>query len=183
MAKPQGTLAAHLQQPYRQTSSAFGGTALRNPGGFGAAYIEAKSAIGAKSFLEVGTTVVSLPLRVDPITDPRRAKFVVDLMPTQQTGTGMFSYLQETARDLQAAVAEPGTIKPVSTITLQRVDERLKAIAHVSEPVDRYTIEDAPNLAAFLEGELAYGLSLGLDAYVVAAILAGATDGGATVTL
>ncbi len=92
----------------------------------------------------------------------------------------MFSYLRQSARTNNAAVVAPGALKPESTYTLERIDSKTVVIAHVSEPIDRYMIEDAPMLQSFLNQELVYGLNKALDARTVANIRTAATAGSTT---
>ena len=76
-----------------------------------------------------------------------------------------------------------GAVKPTSTFSLERVDDRTKVIAHATEPIDRFTIEDAPLLRAFIDGELRLGLDLALDARIVAALIEEATEGESTLDI
>ena len=76
-------------------------------------------------------------------------------------------------------------IRSATKVTREVIDagDRLKVIAHLSEPIDRFDIEDAPLLQQFLESEMSYGLDVATDGVVVTAILAAATDAGSTVDL
>lgn len=135
------------------------------------------------ALLETGSTAVAVPLRSKPIEDPRRARFVFELLAEEDAPNGMFSYLKQASRDLNAAVVPTGTKKPVSTFSLERVDDRTDVIAHVSEPIDRFVVEDAPLLRRFVDDELRLGLNLALDTLVVNALLAEATQGDGSVSL
>ena len=52
-----------------------------------------------------------------------------------------------------------------------------RAFAHVTEPIDRYLLEDALNLRQFLDTELRYGLGKAFDTHVVTEITTAATRG------
>ena len=164
-------------------SVSMSGRPSRNPDGLGARFIEARTMTGFKSLLDVGSTAVPMDIRPDPIADPRRAKFVYQLLGEELAPYGVFSYLAQTTRTNNAAVVASGALKPTSVYTLTRTDDRLKVIAHLSEPIDRFDIEDAPLLQQFLESEMSYGLDVATDGVVVTAILAAATDAGSTVDL
>lgn len=169
----------------------FPGAGAPVAGGYswGQSFIDSRlqSAGGRSNFqaavLSPGSTAVSVPLRPTPITDPRRARFVYELLGEEDAPGGLFSYLKQTARDLNAAVVAPGARKPTSTFSLTRVNDSTKVIAHVTEPIDRFVIEDAPLLRQFIDDELRLGVNLALDAVVVAAILDAATAGETTLDL
>ena len=59
----------------------------------------------------------------------------------------------------------------------------MKVIAHLSEPIDRFWLEDNGALRQFLDQELRYGLAKALDARVVNVITTEATPGSGTVDL
>ncbi len=171
--------------PHGGSGLSLSGRPSRNPDGLGARFIEARTGpmSGFKSLLDVGSTAVPMDIRPDPIADPRRAKFVYQLLGQELAPYGVFSYLSQTVRTNNAAVVARGARKPTSVYTLTRTDDRLRVIAHLSEPIDRFDVEDAPLLQQFLESEMSYGLDVATDGVVVTAILAGATDAGTTVNL
>ena len=150
---------------------------------WGREFTQAREASGTKALLDPGTTPVTVPLAAEPVTDPRQAQFVYQLVPTEDAPSGMFSYLRQSARTNLAAVVASGALKPESVYSLARVDSKTVVIAHVSEAIDRFMIEDAPMLQAFLNQELVYGLNKALDARVVANIRTAATAGSTTLNL
>ncbi|KRF10913.1 hypothetical protein ASH02_18910 [Nocardioides sp. Soil796] len=78
-----------------------------------------------------------------------------------------FSYLRQTSRDNNAAPVTPGTEKPVSQYGLIDVHDELSVVAHVSEEVPRYWLEDDQKLQAFLDAELRYGLGVALEDQII----------------
>jgi hypothetical protein len=136
------------------------------------------------SLLEVGTIPVSTLLSPTPIVDARQAHFVFELCPSPPASGGVFSYLKQTARINNAAVVPKGSLKPTSIYTLKRVDDAVDTIAHLSEPINVADLSDAPLLATFLNGELAFGLSKAIDKVLVDAILLAAfsTHGDVSLT-
>ena len=113
------------------------------------------------------------------ITDAQRVTLVRELIPARGTDTGMFSYLQQSVRTNNAAVVAEGERKSTSVYTMIRIDDRVDTVAHLSEPIPRQYLEDAPLLRQFFDSELCYGLDLALDAEIVAAILAEAATADA----
>lgn len=159
-------------------------------GSWGRAFVEARSHSGIltgsgfqAAVLAPGSTAVAVPLRIEPIVDARRARFIAQLLTEQDAPTGQLSYMRQTVRQLNAAVVAAGAAKPISTVTLEKVEDSTKVIAHISEPISRFDLADAPSLMAFIDSELQLGLYLAFDTRIVAALLAAATQGEATLDL
>ncbi len=133
----------------------------------------------SKALLEVGSTAVESPIFAEPLADARQAKFVYQLMPSSEAEGGKFGYLAQTARTNNAAEVATGALKPVSIFTLERVNDTTKVFAHVTEAIDRYLLEDAPNLRQFLDQELRYGLGKAFDAHVITDLTAAVALGTA----
>lgn len=74
-----------------------------------------------------------------------------------------YAYLRQTTRQNNAATVASGAVKPTSAYGLTRVEDRLRVIAHLSEPIDKYHLQDAPDLQTFVADELAYGLDLAVE--------------------
>ena len=66
-----------------------------------------------------------------------------------------------------AAVVAEGAVKPTSTYTLVRVEDKLDVVAHLSEAVPRFWIADNVALEQFLTNEMTYGLALAVEALIV----------------
>ncbi|MDP8905502.1 MAG: phage major capsid protein [Chloroflexota bacterium] len=131
---------------------------------WGEAVVDANSEYGAmKALLSAGTVPVSVPLNPDPVRNPVRPRFLREIIPSRRNDTGHFSYLRQTARTNNAAPVAEGGLKPTSVYTLERVDEPIATIAHLSEPIPRQQLEDAPLLRQFVDDELRLGLFLALD--------------------
>lgn len=125
------------------------------------------SGINAALLDPSGTVPVSVPLSPLAVTDPRRARFVRELMPNQPAENGHYSYFRQKARTNNAAAVERGALKPTSVYTLERIDDRTRTVAHLSEPIPRQDLEDAALLRQFVDEELRYGLYLAVDAQIL----------------
>jgi hypothetical protein len=146
---------------------------------WGDAVLAAGSRDGMKSIITAGSAAVAVPLNPEPVVDGRRVNFLRQLIPTPAGGgttNGAFAYLRQTVRTNNAAVVPVGTRKPTSVFTLERVSDEVDTIAHLSEPIPRQWLDDAPLLRQFVDSELRHGLDLELDAEIVTAILAEAID-------
>ncbi|HKS48207.1 MAG TPA: phage major capsid protein [Amycolatopsis sp.] len=80
---------------------------------------------------------------------------------------GVWAYLRQTLRDNQAAVVPPGARKPTSRYTLERKEGRSVTIAHLTEPISRQDLADAPLLESFVDFELRLGLEDALENEII----------------
>lgn len=162
--------------PHNDDTGPDGSLSPRLPGpDWGSAVIAANEAQGGmrgvKSFITAGTATVATTVG-GPIADPRRARFLSDLIPSENAPGGHFSYLRQTVRTNNAAVVAASALKPTSVYSLLRVDDTTKVVAHMTEPIVRQDLDDSAVLRQFLNDELKLGLDLVTDARIVAAIIA-----------
>lgn len=78
-----------------------------------------------------------------------------------------YDYLRQVTRTNNAAPVATGGTKPTSVYSLVRAEDRLKVIAHLSEPINKYWLQDLPSLERFMADELGYGIELAVEAQVV----------------
>lgn len=146
----------------------YSGSGLADGKGWGEAFLkDAGDARGFKSLTPSGSiTVPSLSSTVVRIED--RPLTILDLVPIQPLeGTDTFSVLRETARTNNAAVVAAGANKPTSVYSLVKIDETVKTIAHLSEPIPRQTLSDAPLVRQYLDGSLRQGVMLAYENEIV----------------
>ena len=74
--------------------------------------------------------------------------------------------LRESAYEIMADIVQEGADKPESSLTFGVVDMKADTIAHWIK-VSNQLISDMPTLAAYIEGRLAYGVRLKLEAKIV----------------
>lgn len=116
-----------------------------------------------KSLTPGGQINVTVPLAPEPIRTAEPVLALRQVIPTEQNITGQYAYLRQTARSNAAAAVAPGALKPESTYTLTRVDDRVRTLAHLSEPIPRQDLSDAVLLESFVDTELRLGLELELE--------------------
>lgn len=122
---------------------------------------------GVKALLPSGQSAVATPLLSEsPITLEQVPTSILDVLNLRQTGP-QFEYLRQTVREMHAAVVAEGAVKPTSKLALDRIEDKLKVVAHLSEPMHEYWLKDATNLQQFVELELLYGLRLELERQVL----------------
>lgn len=91
----------------------------------------------------------------------------LDLLPVAERNNATYSYLRQVTRTNNAAPVAAGALKPTSVYQLESVDNKLSVIAHLSEPMNIFDLEDNQNLQTFLGLEMAYGLMVALENQVV----------------
>ena len=82
-------------------------------------------------------------------------------------GTDGYSYLQEVERTHRAAVVAAGATKPESVYTVERVDDRVRVLAHMSEAIPRQYLMDMALLRQYLDGALREGYRLALEYQII----------------
>ncbi|MET9604503.1 HK97 family phage prohead protease [Streptomyces sp. NPDC006512] len=118
---------------------------------------------GYKGILAGGTIAVNVPLNPDPVRIDVPVLSLRQLIPTVRNTTGRFAYLRQTVRTNNAAVVAAGALKPTSVYTLARVDDRVRTIAHLSEPIAKQDLDDIGMLRQFIDQEMRLGLDVALE--------------------
>ncbi|WP_432166475.1 phage major capsid protein [Streptomyces sp. bgisy031] len=118
---------------------------------------------GYKGILANGTVAVNVPLDPEPVRQDTPVLSLRQLLPNVQNSTGRFAYLRQTTRTNNAAVVAQGAKKPTSVYTLGRVDDRVRTIAHLSEPIAKQDLDDIGMLRQFIDQEMRLGLDLALE--------------------
>lgn len=112
------------------------------------------------------------PVETDIITMSEAPRSLLEPIPAKGLnggyGTGnSFSFLRQTLRTNNAAPVADGALKPTSVYSLAEVEDRVRVIAHLSEPVPERYFADHANLQDFLRNEMEAGLYLALENQVV----------------
>lgn len=113
----------------------------------------------SKALSTPGHVIVPTVFDPAPVREGERPTAIRQLIPVQNITTDQFGYLRQTVRVNRAAPVARGRVKPTSTYTLERVEDRCRTIAHLSEPIARQDLEDSADLTAFLDAELRYGVT------------------------
>lgn len=131
------------------------------------AFAEAAASSGSKSLTPSGRiTVPSLSGGIVPIND--RALRLIDVIPTDTiSGTDQYAWLRETLREHKAAETAPGGLKPTSKYSLKKEEERVRVVAHLSEPMDRFLLRDVDLLRPYIDDSMRQGVLLRLDEQIL----------------
>lgn len=129
---------------------------------------------GQKAFLSPGATITSVPMDARVVELDRVETSALSVLPAVSRGRE-YAYMRQNGRANNAAVVEPGELKPTTPIGLTTIEGKLKVVAHLSDAIDHFVLEDGPNLTQFVADELVYGLEVKLEQLVIAGVQA--TDG------
>ena len=100
--------------------------------------------------------------------DPERPRRLLEVIPTMVLrGTDQYSFLRQESYVNSASPVAVGAQKPTSTYAVERVDDTVQTIAHLSEAIPRQTLADAALLSGYLETVLREGVMLALEEQVV----------------
>ena len=164
-----------LSQPAGEHPGFPGGNRSSNPNNTGTLrkgywsepFVKAVAPDGQKLNLTTGSlTVPSLLGGYVPLPD--RPILVSQVIPsTTLVDTNQFQYLVEKTRTLSAAETAPGTLKPTTTLQMDKVTGAVTPIATLSQPIDRYTLEDQALLQQYLESSLGMAVALRLDSEII----------------
>ena len=117
----------------------------------------------------ITSSSIDLPTLVLPqVVALDRPKRVIDvLVDRQEVPSNAFEFWQQTVRTNNAAfVADLGT-KPTSMFTVSPVEDRLRVLAHLSEPIPNRLLQDYAELQSWLISELYQGLLDALETQVL----------------
>lgn len=141
------------------------------------------SVLTTKGLSPTGAALVSIPIinsqpmagDIDAEIPPR----LVDYLPTVQRRTSDANGASTTAASYdilvetsgpdsgKASVVAPGAEKPVKKLQLERRTQSPKVLAVLSEPIDRYVLEDAQNIESWMGGRLTQEILDALDTEIL----------------
>lgn len=131
-----------------------------------AAHIAAGMVDGTKALVPAGSVTTDVPL-VGLVETGQPLGSLLAALPTVQRDTPTWRYLRQSGRTNLAAIVAAGGLKPTSTVGLVPIDGALSVFAHMSEPVDKFTLSDNASLQRFVAAELLYMLSAAVEEQVL----------------
>lgn len=122
---------------------------------------------GAKALVTNGSVVVGTPL-IDtaPVTLGRPLRSFLQAIPAVERPTA-YSWLAQSVRTENAAVVSSGAVKPTTTLSLVKKDGKLSVLATISEPIDKFVLEDGEALQTWVGMELSQAVLSVLEAQVL----------------
>lgn len=123
--------------------------------------------LGSKALTTSGQVITEVPISADVVPIGRPAVSLLDVLPTVTRTTPTWRYLRQNSRASAAAPVAPGALKPVSDYGVETIDGEATVIAHLSSPVDKFILQDAPGLQRFLADEMVYGIDTAVQGQVL----------------
>lgn len=119
-----------------------------------------------------GSIGVPVPIETGIVAMSDTPRTLLELIPVRPLtggfGTGnSFNFLRQTVRNHQASVVPDGAVKPTSIYTIQEIEDRVRVLATLSEPVPERYLADYGNLEDFLASEMEAGIQLALEDQVL----------------
>lgn len=137
---------------------------------------------GTKALTTSGQITTDVPVAPTVIPTGRPAVSLLDVIPTVRRTTPQYRYIRQISRALNAAAVAEGAEKPVSTMGTETVDGNVTVVAHLSEPLDKFVLADAPQLQRFVADELLHGIDVAIQAQVLTGTGVGANQTGILAT-
>ncbi|QHN18593.1 HK97 family phage prohead protease [Gordonia amarae] len=123
--------------------------------------------LGAKALTTAGQVTTDIPVAPTVVVTGRPAVSLLDVIPTERRTGPTYRYLRQNSRALSAAAVASGAVKPTSSLGTETVDNTVSVVAHLSEPIDKFVLEDAAQLQRFVADEMLYGLDVAISAQVL----------------
>lgn len=112
---------------------------------------------------------IDLPALVLPqVVAMERPRRIIDLLVDRaESPSNVFEFWRQTTRTNNAAMVADLATKPTSVFTVTPIEDRLRVLAHLSEPIPNRLWMDYEELQSFLISELYQGLLDALEAQVL----------------
>ena len=104
-------------------------------------------------------SLIAPDYRPDIVGMPQRKLVIRDIVASGTTESNLIEYVQQTARQLNAAPVAEGNLKPQSDGTFALVTAPVRTIAHWMN-ASRQVLDDLSLLRSFIDGEIEYGVNL-----------------------
>ncbi|KQO02843.1 hypothetical protein ASF21_00300 [Arthrobacter sp. Leaf234] len=122
---------------------------------------------GRKALTDSGSIVTPVPIQGDVASMGRVPASLLEVLPVLQHESPTFKFLRQTRRENNAAIVAPGAVKPTSLYTVEGAPGELRVFAHLSDPVDKYLLQDVASLERFIADEMLAGLNAAVEAEVL----------------
>lgn len=123
---------------------------------------------GQKALVTAGDVYTDIPLlSANPFNQPRPPATLIEALPFRSIAGPTVRYLRQTTRTNNAAPVAAGAVKPTSVFTVSQIDGALHVVAHISEALDEYMIEDNSSLLGFVQAEMVHGLYVAVEDQVL----------------
>lgn len=116
----------------------------------------------------ITTGGIDVPSIVDPtVPIPSLPARLLDLIPAKKVEGNEYEYLRQTVRTNNASTVADGGTKPTSVYTFEDESDRVRVLAHLSEPLPLRILSDHAEVEALLRTQMAEDLYLALEDQVM----------------
>lgn len=123
--------------------------------------------IQARNIVTIAGMGATAPLANAVLNErPEQMLALINLIQWQPTTSALVPLLRESGYDIMADVVAEGAAKPQSNLTFGVTDIKIDVVAHWIK-ISKQVLDDMSALAAYIEGRLAYGVRLKLEALVI----------------
>lgn len=137
---------------------------------------------GTKALVAPGALTTDLPVAPTVIPTGRPATSILDVIPSTRRVAATYAYLRQSSRALNAAAVAEGAEKPVSTMGIETVENTMSVVAHLTEGIPKFVLEDQKSLVQFVGDEMLYGLDRAIEAQALNGSGTGANQRGILAT-
>lgn len=128
--------------------------------------------MGRKSLVASGESIAPLPVTYEELTREatRRPTRLAEAIPLAQREESIYAFVRSASVSEPggAGVVAPGNLKPRRALALEREESRLRVVAVLSDPIDKYLLADRSNVGTWVEQQLAAALADELENQVLA---------------
>lgn len=121
---------------------------------------------GMKALLDGDGPYITVPMDAKPYNQNDPPTSLLEVLPAVKQPS-VFRFMRETTRQNNAAPVAAGGLKPTSVHGLTSFEGHLHVIAHVSEPLSKYDLRDAPSLGSFVQLEMVNGLHRAVENQII----------------
>lgn len=122
---------------------------------------------GSKALVTNGSVVAGTRCSTrPPVTLGRPLRTFLQNIPTVARPAS-YSYLAQVSRTDNAAAVPAGGLTPVTAMGLAKVPGKLSVIATLSEPIDKFILEDDTALGGWVSMELTQSVAVALEAQLL----------------
>jgi len=122
--------------------------------------------IQARNIVTINGMGATAPLATAALPTLETTLALVDMINWAPVTSQLVPLLRESAYEIMADLVAEGAAKPESNIEFETVDLKISVAAHWIK-ISKQFLDDMPTLAAYIEGRLAYGVRLKLEALVI----------------
>lgn len=113
---------------------------------------------GSKALTPVGQMLSNQVFDPIPIDTQKVPNSIITILNVRVRETATWRGIRQAGFVNRASIVPPGATKPTTAISIEPVDHSLAVLAHLTEPVDKFLLEDNSHLVDFIDRNMLFGL-------------------------